>query len=307
MTYNMLLIDTQNSFCKEDGSLFVGGRSGNGAATDVKTLSNFININSTEINNVFATFDAHKSLHIFSPNFWVDTNNKNPEPFSMISKDDMVKQVFKPSNIAVEYVKTFKLKTDSYKEAENWLNKYVLFYADELEKSGGYILTIWPVHCVVGTEGFNMHEDILKSILSNKINFEPILKGTDVMTENYSFIAPEVSKSHDNKYMFGDGYKNIANLYKGGDKLLIAGEAASHCVKWSVDHLLQKLNEENPELISRTYILQDCMSAVAIPDGEGGFVADFTASVEDALHDWKTKGLNIVNSEDMNMNYKYDM
>ena len=52
----------------------------------------------------------------------------------------------------------------------------------------------------------------------------------------------------------------------GEDRLIVAGQAASHCVKSSIDDLLDAIRDRNPALARRVYVLEDAMSAVAVPD-----------------------------------------
>ena len=44
--------------------------------------------------------------------------------------------------------------------------------------------------------------------------------------------------------------------------------------------------------------MTDCMSAVTVPDGKGGFVADFTPQAEAGLQKFKDAGMNLVRSTD---------
>ena len=44
------------------------------------------------------------------------------------------------------------------------------------------------------------------------------------------------------------------------------------------------------------YLLADCMSPVAVPDGAGGFVADFTPEAEEALASFARAGVHLVQS-----------
>ena len=46
------------------------------------------------------------------------------------------------------------------------------------------------------------------------------------------------------------------------------------------------------------YLLADCMSAVTVPDGKGGFVADFTPQADEALRRFADAGMHIVRSTD---------
>ena len=48
----------------------------------------------------------------------------------------------------------------------------------------------------------------------------------------------------------------------------------------------------------KVYVLEDCMSAVAVPDGKGGFAADFTPQAEAALEQFRKAGMHVVKSTD---------
>src|SRR5690606_25978903 len=67
-----LLIDCQRDFCHPEGSLFVGGRSGNGAVEDVERVTRFVYRHLARISSITATLDTHVPLQIFSPGFWLD-------------------------------------------------------------------------------------------------------------------------------------------------------------------------------------------------------------------------------------------
>ena len=65
-----------------------------------------------------------------------------------------------------------------------------------------------------------------------------------------------------------------------------------------IDDLLDVLLAEAPELTRKVYILADCMSSVTVPDGQGGFVADFTPAAEAALQRFADAGMHLVRSTD---------
>ncbi|MND09869.1 hypothetical protein D3C83_335240 [compost metagenome] len=44
--------------------------------------------------------------------------------------------------------------------------------------------------------------------------------------------------------------------------------------------------------------MTDCMSSVAVPDGQGGFAADFTEEAERALARFADAGMHLVRSTD---------
>ncbi|MEM9493102.1 MAG: nicotinamidase, partial [Myxococcota bacterium] len=82
------------------------------------------------------------------------------------------------------------------------------------------------------------------------------------------------------------------------DAVVIAGQAASHCVKSSIDDLLDEILASDPALARKVYIMTDCMSAVTVPDGNGGLAADFTAQAEAAQQRFADAGMHLVRSTD---------
>jgi nicotinamidase-related amidase len=82
------------------------------------------------------------------------------------------------------------------------------------------------------------------------------------------------------------------------DAVLVAGQAASHCVKSSIDDLLAEVVATDRALAKKIYLLTDCMSAVTVPDGKGGFAADFTDAANEALRRFEDAGMNLVKSTD---------
>jgi nicotinamidase-related amidase len=80
--------------------------------------------------------------------------------------------------------------------------------------------------------------------------------------------------------------------------VVIAGQAASHCVKSTIDDLLAEIAVQDPALANKVYLVTDCMSAVTVPDGNGGLAADFTAQAEAALQRFADAGMHLVKSTD---------
>ena len=73
--------------------------------------------------------------------------------------------------------------------------------------------------------------------------------------------------------------------------MLIAGQAQSHCVAWTVSDLLEQIRAEDPALASRVFLMEDCTSPVVIPEG-----VDFTSRAEAAFDRFRQAGMNVVRS-----------
>jgi nicotinamidase-related amidase len=75
--------------------------------------------------------------------------------------------------------------------------------------------------------------------------------------------------------------------------VIIAGQAKSHCVAWTVDDLLAEIRLSNEPLAEKMYILEDCCSPVVIPE-----VIDYTEEADAAFQRFADAGMHIVRSTD---------
>ena len=69
-------------------------------------------------------------------------------------------------------------------------------------------------------------------------------------------------------------------------------------MKSTIDDLLEAVVARDASLLRRVFLLTDCMSSVAVPDGKGGFFADFTPQAEAALARYAEAGMRLVKSTD---------
>jgi nicotinamidase-related amidase len=90
--------------------------------------------------------------------------------------------------------------------------------------------------------------------VAKKAVVQRLVKGQDPLSEMYGVIKPE----YDTK-----GYINLdfLNKLEQYDKIVIAGEAKSHCVLESIQQILEYY-ETRPEITKKIYILEDCMSPI---------------------------------------------
>ncbi len=281
---NLLLIDVQNTFCLPDFELFVGGRSGRGAIEDNIRLCEFIYRNLGEIDQIITTLDTHHLHQIFHPIFWIDEQGEHPTPaVTTISPAD------------VESGK-WRVNPEFGGEAPDQLQAYALHYVQQLSEGGKYPLLIWPYHAMLGGIGHALVPAVEEAIFfhgiarSSQASFS--IKGDRTLTENYSALAPEVFTNQ-----FGDriASKNDGLIQQllSSDKLIIAGQAQSHCVAWTVNDLLTEINAIDPALAQKVYLLADCTSPVVIPG-----VVDYTDQAHAAYQRFADAGMNIVRSTD---------
>ena len=76
------------------------------------------------------------------------------------------------------------------------------------------------------------------------------------------------------------------------DAVLIAGQAKSHCVAWTIDDLLSDPNVQERGLEEKVYLLEDCTSAVVVPGS-----VDYTDAADAAFVRFAASGAHLVDSE----------
>jgi nicotinamidase-related amidase len=289
---HLLLIDVQKDFCFPEGSLYVAGRSGSGALDDNARIAEFLYRNLDVITNVTTTLDTHFAFQIFFASFWVDKDDQPLGAFREITAGEIDRGEVRPNPAVAGW-----LCNGNY----TWLLKQVRFYCEELEKAGKYRLYLWPPHCILGSAGHVLagvvHEARLFHSYVRGVQSWAEVKGGNALTENYSVLRPEVLSRHDGQPLAQRNTSFIKTLLTA-DAVVIAGQAASHCVKSSIDDLLDEILRQDPALARKVYILSDCMSAVTVPDGKGGFLADFTPQAEQALARFANAGMHVVRSTD---------
>ncbi len=283
----LLAIDVQNTFCLPEFELFVGGRSGTGAVDDTARLCEFIYRNLGCITEIAPTMDTHTAAQIFHALFWVDGEGNHPDPMTMIGLDEVVQEKWRVNPaLAVGLGKTLASLQD-----------YALHYARRLSQDGKYPLTIWPYHSMLGGVGHALVSVFEEACFVHNIarqqptRFE--LKGGNPLTENYSVLRPEVLEGSRGEMIAQKNVDFIDHLLNF-DAILVAGQAKSHCVAWTVADLLDEIELRDPRLARKVYLLEDCTSPVVVPG-----VVDFTEQADAAYARFAAAGMNRVNSTDL--------
>jgi len=289
---HLLLIDVQKDFCFPEGSLYVAGKSGTGAVDDSRRIAEMIYRNLGAITDITTTMDTHFAYQIFFPAFWTDRAGAPLTAHRVITTDEIAKGDVKPDVAIAKW-----LCNGNYP----WLVKQVQYYTRELEKAGKYQLYLWPPHCLLGSDGHALagvvHEARMFHAFARGAQSWVEVKGGNPLTENYSVLRPEVLTRFDGQPLAQRNTSFVKTLL-AADAVVIAGQAASHCVKSSIDDLLDEIVAHDAALAKKVYVVTDCMSSVTVPDGNGGFVADFTAQAEAALQRFAAAGMNLVRSTD---------
>jgi nicotinamidase-related amidase len=280
----LVAIDVQNTFCIPQFELFVGGRSGRGAVDDNVRLCEFIYRNLDRLTAIVATMDTHTAAQIFHAGFWINEAGEHPPAMTMISLEDVEQQRWRVNpEIAV-----------SVGSEATRLQNYALHYVRKLNAAGKYLLTVWPYHSMLGGIGHALVSAVEEACFFHNLarqsqtRFE--IKGSNPLTENYSVLQPEVLIDHENQAI---DQKNSTLLQKllEFDRVIIAGQAKSHCVAWTIDDLLHEIQAIDPKLTQKVYLLEDCSSPVVVPG-----VVDFTDQAHAAFQRFADAGMHVVRS-----------
>jgi nicotinamidase-related amidase len=283
---SLLLIDVQNTFCIPGFELFVSGRSGTGAVDDNIRLCEFIYRNLGKITDITATLDTHLLHQIFHPIFLVDKDGNHPAPYTIIQVEELQREKWK-FNPAL---------APRYKVTPEYGHKMVTHYAMRLRERGKYALTIWPYHALLGGIGHALVPAVEEAIFFQSIarlsqpKFE--IKGDHPFTEHYSAIGPDVTRGPKGETL-GRHNDAFIKLVSEVDALIIAGQAKSHCVAWTVSDLLDDIRITDPDLAKKIYLLSDCTSPVVVPG------ADFTDQADEAFETFAQAGMNVIKSTDI--------
>ena len=288
---SLLLVDVQNTFCIPDFELYVGGTSGTGAVDDNRRLCDFIYRNLNVITQICPTMDTHQAMQIFHCIFLVNDKGEHPAPYTLIAVDDIEKGIWKFN----------PQLSSSLQIDETYGQEFLRHYARQLKAGGKYDLTIWPYHAMLGGIGHALVAAVEEAVFFHSIarlsqpDFQ--VKGDNPFTENYSVLSPEVLAGPAGE---GIAEKNVGFIRKllDFDAVIIAGQAKSHCMAWTIEDLLNEIQISDRKLPEKVYLLEDCTSPVVIPG-----VIDYTEQANKAFQKFSNAGMHVVRSSDPIVNW----
>ncbi len=248
---HLLIIDPQNDFCDlpesyrplepSGGARMAPALPVGGAHVDMLRLADFIKRGSSGVTDITVTLDSHHRLDIAHPTFW---NTRAGGPVS----------AFTPISLA-------QVEAGDYRPRDPLAWPRARAYLRELETRGRYTLMVWPVHCEIGTWGHNVHADVRLAYNAWEERqlgvVQKVIKGTNPWTEHYSALLAEVPDADDPATQLN---RALIDQLDRSELLIIAGEASSHCVKATTEHIVQNLPSQK---LDRIVLLTDCMSPVA--------------------------------------------
>ena len=236
--YALLVIDPQNDFCnpgdkngENKGSLYVDG-----AEKDMQRLADWIKKHKKDIDFIGVTLDSHQPNDISHPNFWMDKDGNFPPPFTELKSVDV----------------------ENGKWTPRFDPKRSLDYLKKLEAQGEYPHYIWPVHCIIGSQGSAIYKPLMESIIDwtkKGKYYQTVVKGTFPYTEHFGAFRAQIPDPERPETQLNQGLLKTLETYQN---IYLAGEAKSHCVANSLKQVL----EEASDLASKFVVLDDAMSNV---------------------------------------------
>jgi nicotinamidase/pyrazinamidase len=232
---DLLIIDPQKDFCGPTGSLFVPG-----ADEDCKRLATMIDRISKKVNDIHVTLDSHNFFDIAHPIYWISPKGVHPDPFTIISADDVKNGVWKPINPSLQ----------------NWS----LHYVEKLEENKRYPLCIWPPHCLIGSNGYSVQDDVYAALhkweQDNIASVDKVTKGSNYKTEHYSAVQADVPDPEDPSTQLNT---RLIQTLQDVDLIGISGQALSHCVANTIRDIANNFGETN---IQKFVLIEDTCSNV---------------------------------------------
>lgn len=262
---HLLIIDPQNDFCdlpeqyrplQADGARVTPSLPVPGAHADMLRVAALIEAAGKGLSEISVTLDSHQHLDIAHPTFWQTGAGEPVSPFTQIAAADV--------------------RSGRYLPRLPGAKDRALRYLEQLEEQGRYRHMVWPVHCEIGTWGSNVHSALRAAYNAWEErtlgSVRKITKGENPWTEHYSAIQAEVPDADDRSTWLNQAF--VAQLRRA-DRLYITGEAGSHCVKATTEHLVAQLSDAE---LKKLVLVTDCMSPVSGFEGAyQQFVADMRA------------------------------
>lgn len=278
---HLLMIDPQNDFCDLPDQYrptdpvtrqpLAPALPVPGAHQDMLRLASLINRGRAGLTALSVTLDSHHRFDIAHPTFWIAADGAAVTPFTEISAADVRAGRYLPRHPGALPV--------------------TLNYLDRLEAAGRYRLMVWPVHCEIGSWGNNVHPDVRAAYgqweAASLGMVAKLAKGSNPWTEHYSAVQAEVPDADDPDTQFNT--KFVRTLAEA-DRIYVAGEAGSHCVKATVEHIADYFEQEyGAESLRKLVLVTDCISPVS------GFAAQY----HDFLAAMSARGVQLLASAEV--------
>ncbi len=284
----LVVIDPQNDFMDTSSpALPVPG-----ASDDMVRLSDFIKRIGKKLDGISVTLDSHSTLDYRHPGAWKSKNGESPMPITAggapITADDIRSGIWEPIHgnqpqaiLGGQTIREFMIECAQNRDTQ----------------TAGAVpgLEIWPEHCIIGTQGHNVSCELMSQLQQwERDNLKYInycTKGTNPLTEHYGALEANDPIAADPSTSLNT---NFLQMLQTADYIVIAGEAASHCVMSTVNQIVDNIGEGG---VKKLVLLTDCMSPVAaITDEQGNIIVDFPAITDAWYQELEAKGVTLTTS-----------
>ncbi|NDY93478.1 cysteine hydrolase [Ideonella livida] len=247
----LLLIDPQNDFCDlppaacpadplRPGARLQPALPVPGAHADLLRVAALVQALGPRLQGITLTLDSHHAYDIAHPLFWCGGDGSAVPPFTPITAAQVRAGQWRPRQPAAL--------------------PRVLDYLDALEAAGRYTLMVWPLHAEVGSWGQGVHAAVQQACRSWQAlaqrPLRTVAKGQNPWTEHYSALQAEVPDPADPGTAL---QRELIAALDQADLLLVAGQASSHCVRATCEHLAEHLPSQR---LDKLVLLTDGMSPV---------------------------------------------
>lgn len=240
---------------------------------------------------IHESVDSHPVNHISIHKAWKGLDGRSPDPFTTISLEDALSQKWMLRFSGI------KLKNDKGQDISPL--EYGQYYTGALRRRGRNDLTVWPVHCQIGTWGQCIYPPIQEAFddwceATNRwIHY--ITKGDFPFTEHYSALQADVPYPGVSSTMLN---MDMMNDIAKADYSVWVGWAGSHCTGWTGVDYTTCFKEDPPgsgsnPAVRKMIILTDCCAPVGDPPG----TTLFTDARAKFLSDMEKRGARLMTSE----------
>ena len=220
---DLFVVDPQNSFCKvvsaqEQQVLHSGELFAVGAADAMKRLAALIDRFVESLNDIHISLESRHLLHISHPHWYRDANGNPPQPFTQMRAEG--------NKIIGSRVGSKQRRVDvgEFVAFRPSVHKRTVAYLRDLKAANRFNHVIWPPHCLIGTAGHAVVDDLMQPLLKwearNFASVDYVTKGSNHFVEHFSAVKAEVTDPEDPSTQINS---DLLRTLADADRILIAG------------------------------------------------------------------------------------
>ena len=283
----LLLVDVQNTFCIPGFELFVAGASGQAAVEDNRRLAEFVYRNLGAITQMVPSLDTHHAMQIFHAAWLTDAQGNRPDPMTLVTADDAREGRWRvdPEVAAAAGVDPrVRPAPPGALHAPAGRPRQVRPDRVALPRHAGRHR---PRAGVLGGGGGVLPR-------AGPAQRAAVLRQGRAGADRALLDAgPRGHRGPGRRRASATVDHDLVQTLLGFDAVIVAGQAKSHCLAWTIDDLLSHHSVQEDQLAQRTYLLEDCTSPIVVPG-----VVDYTGEADAAFERFAAAGMHVVRSTD---------